>query len=272
MRADVRLDGTLLIIAFIRKHFVFTCNQFTSGVPAAVQAEEETMDDADNRLVRQAARALDRAGLVNAYGHCSKRLDSGSFLVSASKPLGLIGPSDRGTEVPIEGPLPAGVLGEVRAHQQIYKRRADVGGICRFLSPKLLSLGAMGRSLKARHGLGAFFAPEPPLWTDVSLLRSDEKAAGMADLLGNSRAIILRANGAITVGETLQQAVVLAWFLEDAARVELDVLNAHDERTAPILSETEAASRASFEGRVTERMWEYLTGSPPNDRDTHQTF
>ena len=56
-----------------------------------------------------------RNNLGHAYGHVSARLDSETFLVCAPKPMGLIAPEDEGTVVPIEGPLPDGVLGEVDA-------------------------------------------------------------------------------------------------------------------------------------------------------------
>lgn len=209
-------------------------------------------------LVRKAARALARHGLVNAYGHCSARIDEKSFLVCAAKPMGLIAAGEAGTVVPIDGQLPQGVLGEVRAHQQIYKRRRDVNGVCRVLPPKVLSLSAMHAVPMPRHGFGTYFAPQPAFWADTALLRSDEKAAGLADTLGYGRAIVMRGNGAIIAGETLEQAVTLAWYLEDSARVELDVLAANG-GSAACYSAQEAAARATFEGRVTERMWDYLT-------------
>ena len=53
-------------------------------------------------LVRVAARALARAGLVHAYGHCSARLDAGHFLVCAARPMGLIEPGEAGTVVPVK--------------------------------------------------------------------------------------------------------------------------------------------------------------------------
>jgi HCOMODA/2-hydroxy-3-carboxy-muconic semialdehyde decarboxylase len=213
-------------------------------------------------LVRKAARALARHGLVNAYGHCSARIDDRSFLVCAPKPMGLIKPDDEGTVVQIEGPLPQDVLGEVRVHQQIYKRRRDVSGICRFISPKLLSLSALLRAPQVRHGFGTYFAPEPKFWRGVALLRSDEAAIAVAETLGPSRGIVLRGNGAIVAGDTLEQAVTLAWYLEDMARVELDVLSS-DDGTAKCYSDLEARERATFEGRVVERMWNYLTAGDP---------
>ena len=70
-----------------------------------------------SRRVRMAGRALARAGLVHAYGHCSQRIDERSFLVSPPKPLGLVGADEPCAVVPLDGPLPEGVLGEVRIHR-----------------------------------------------------------------------------------------------------------------------------------------------------------
>ena len=208
-------------------------------------------------MIRVAARAIGRAGLAHAYGHCSTRLDAHEFLVSPSKPLGMVGDGDVPIRVPIRGPLPAGVLGEVRIHQQIYRTRSDVGGIVRFQSPKLVSLSALGRAPSARHGLGSYFAPEPPFWSDPRLVRDDDRAAGVAANLGAARGIVMRGNGAVVVGQSLQEACVLAWYLEDAARVELDVLASRE--PGLVLGREEAADRATMQGRIFERMWDWLT-------------
>ncbi|HMP56345.1 MAG TPA: class II aldolase/adducin family protein, partial [Novosphingobium sp.] len=106
-------------------------------------------------LVQQAARALGRAGLVHAYGHCSVRLDEARFLVCAAMPMGLIA-DEPGTVVPIAGPLPEGVLGEVRIHQAIYARRPDVGGLCRIMPPAVMALSTQGIVPAPRHGIGAY--------------------------------------------------------------------------------------------------------------------
>ena len=221
------------------------------------------MSDDHEVLVRKAARALSRSGLVHAYGHCSARIDAASFLVCAAKPMGMIGTGEPGTRVPIDGPLPEGVLGEVRIHQQIYRRRPEVGGICRVMQPHVMALSTMRRTPRARHGLGAYFAPEPPLWDDPLLLRSDEQASQLADLLGPGRAIVMRGNGAVTAGETLETAVVFAWYLEDAARVELEVLRCAADQSAPTLTPAEVEVRAVGTGRIYERMWDYLCDGDP---------
>ena len=214
------------------------------------------------RLVRVAARALGRAGLVHAYGHCSMRLDAASFLVSPARPLGLVAPGEACVVVGLTGPLPAGVLGEVRIHREIYRRRPDVGGVVRSMPPHAMSLAAMHRSFRPRHGFGAYFAAGPKLWSDPQLLRSDDQATRLAELLGADRAVLMRGNGLVTAGASLEEAVVLAWYAEDASRVELDCLFA-GEADAPGLSDEEGLGRATWSGAICERMWNYLTHADP---------
>lgn len=208
-------------------------------------------------MLRRAGRALARHGLVHAYGHCSLRIDGGTFRVSPSQPLGLVRDADVGTTVALDGPLPDGVLGEVRIHREIYRLRPDVQAVVRCTPPRVMSLSAGLRTPRARHGFGSYFHPAPPLWRDPQLLRDDERARRLAAELGGARAIVMRGNGAVLAGDSLEQAVVLAWYLEDAARVELDALAAGfgDEC---LLSADEAAARATFSGRIVERMWDYL--------------
>jgi HCOMODA/2-hydroxy-3-carboxy-muconic semialdehyde decarboxylase len=213
--------------------------------------------------VRKAARALAKGGLVGPYGHCSVRLNASELLVCAAKPMGTIAAGEDGTIVPISGALPEGVLGEVRVHQQIYQRRADVGAVCRVLPPNVMLMSALGRAPEVRHGFGAFFYPRPAYWPSPALMRSDEIAAGVATAMGRLGGVILRANGAVVAGADIKQAVTLAWFLEDMCRVELGVLAAGEAATGPLLTADEAAKRSEWSGRVAERMWDYLTAGDP---------
>ncbi|MBB4301884.1 HCOMODA/2-hydroxy-3-carboxy-muconic semialdehyde decarboxylase [Rhodobium orientis] len=224
------------------------------------------MSDIDPALsvaVRKAARALGRHGLVHAYGHCSARIDADRFLVTPSKPPGLTEPGEACQVVPVEGPLPDGILGEVRIHQRIYRTRPEVGGVVRFMSPQMMALAALGLTPKPRHGFGAYFAPAPALWDDPQLVRDDDKAAGVVAALGSGRAVMMRGNGAVTAGETLQKAVGLAFYLEDACRVELEALRTGLAETAPLLDADEARLRATDAGMIFERLWDYLTAGDP---------
>jgi HCOMODA/2-hydroxy-3-carboxy-muconic semialdehyde decarboxylase len=214
-------------------------------------------------LVRRAARALANAGLVTAYGHCSERTGARTFLVCAAKPMGMIAPGEAGTIVHTDEPLPQGVLGEVCAHQAIYTRRPDVGGIARTFGPNVIALSALRATPVPRHGFGTYFSPRVPLWDDPQLIRTTDAARALGECLGDARAVVMRGNGAITVGASLEEAVVHAWYLEDAARVELAVRAAGNPETAPLITPDECAKRATSAGGIYERMWAYLTRDDP---------
>jgi HCOMODA/2-hydroxy-3-carboxy-muconic semialdehyde decarboxylase len=194
------------------------------------------------RTLRMAARALGRHGLVHAYGHCSARIDAGHFRVCAPVPMGMMG-----------------VLGEVRLHREIYRARPDVAGVVRSMPPQLMALSTLRRTPKIRHGFGAYFYPGIPLWDDPQLIRDDGAAVELAGLLGQGRAVMMRGNGLIVAGASLEEAVVLTWYAEDAARVELAVQSAE----GPVFDAGEAAKRAVWSGRIMERMWDFLTHGDP---------
>jgi HCOMODA/2-hydroxy-3-carboxy-muconic semialdehyde decarboxylase len=214
-------------------------------------------------LVRKAARAIGRANLAHAYGHCSSRIDESTFLVCAAEPMGMIAPGLDGTLVPVSGPLPNGVLGEVRIHQKIYQKRPDLYGICRTMPSNAMALAALGKLPKVRHGFGSYFSRALTLWDDPQLLRNDEHASKLADQFGAGRGILMRGNGAVVGAESLERAVVLTWYLEDACRLELEALRCGLADNAPTLSHDEALARATDKGRIYERMWDYLTEGDP---------
>jgi HCOMODA/2-hydroxy-3-carboxy-muconic semialdehyde decarboxylase len=76
----------------------------------------------------------------------------------------------------------------------------------------------------------------------------------------------MRGNGVVTAGRDLPEAVVLTWYLEDAARIEVDCAALGGEPV--LLGEDEAALRSTREGRIFERMWEHLTAGDPEPGGT----
>ncbi|HSV51877.1 MAG TPA: class II aldolase/adducin family protein [Burkholderiaceae bacterium] len=215
------------------------------------------------RELRIAARSMGRHGLAHAYGHCSVRLDDRHFLVCAARPMALIPPGEPGRVVPVEGPLPDGVLGEVRLHQQIYLRRPQVQAVARTMPPALMALGTAQRTPKPRHGLGAYFGAGAALWDDPQLVRDDALAAAVIDTMGDSNAIVMRGNGLVVAADSLPKVVALTWYLEDAARLELAVLGAGLEQVSVVLDANERERRATSAGGIFERMWDYLSAGDP---------
>ena len=66
----------------------------------------------------------------------------------------------------------------------------------------------------------------------------------------------------LTADGSLEEVVVLTWYVEDAARIELDCLAAGLEDVGLIRPE-QARERATWSGRIRERMWDYLTTGDP---------
>ena len=221
------------------------------------------MTSATDKLLRVSARSLARAGLVHAYGHCSSRTASDTFRVCPAMPMGLTPVDAQGTDVPVKGDLPDGVLGEVRLHQQIYQRDEKIGGVVRFMGPNLMALGALQRAPAMRHGFGCYFHPGAGYWDKPQLIRDDASAVGVIDAMGQSAGVVMRGNGAVVRASSLERAVVLAWYLEDAARIELAALNANLTDQAETISIEDAKLRATDQGRIFERMWEFLTHDDP---------
>jgi HCOMODA/2-hydroxy-3-carboxy-muconic semialdehyde decarboxylase len=161
--------------------------------------------------------------------------------------------------VPVSGELPAGVLGEVRCHQQIYAARNDVNGICRVFPRNVMTLSTFKKTPKARLGFGSYFFPEPPLWDDPLLLRSDEQAAEFAQVLGQARAIVMRGNGAVCVAGSVEESIVMAFYLEESAITELAVMASSPDNQSTCFTEEQAKIRATGSGRIYERLWDYMT-------------
>ena len=131
----------------------------------------------------------------------------------------------------------------------------------RFQSPHVMALSALGRTPRALHGFGAYFAPCPPLHSDPRLVRDDRSAAALVERMGGARAIVMRGNGAITAGASIEEAVALAWYLEDAARVELAVLNTGLE--PQVFTAEEVRDRAIDAGSMLLRMWNWMSADDP---------
>ena len=203
-----------------------------------------------------AAHALDAAGLVTAFGHVSFRDGQDGFRITPPKPLGSLGPDEPLSEVSLaDDELPEEVPGEVWVHWAIYKSRPDVGGICRAQPPISTAVTSAGLPIRPLHGQGAFLGEEVPVYDDARLIRAREAGEALVERLGDAGGIIMRGNGAVTVGGSVGAAMARMWVLEVSAEINRTAASAG---TLQLLTEEEFSYWESVSEEILERIWGYL--------------
>jgi len=206
-----------------------------------------------------AGRALDTASLVTAFGHVSFRDGQDSFYITPPKPLGSLEPDESLLEVSLaEDELPEGVPVEAWVHWAIYKSRPDVGGICRAQPPISTAVTSAGVPIRPLHGQGAFLGEEVPVYNDARLIRGREAGEALVEDLDNAGGIVMRGNGAVTVGTSVGAAVARMWVLERSAEMNQMAASAG---TPQPLGEEEFAYWESVSEEILGRIWSYLKAS-----------
>jgi len=204
-----------------------------------------------------AARALATEGLVTAFGHVSvRREEQDGFLITPPKPLGSLEADDDLLQVSLaEDELPEGVPGEAWVHWAIYNSRPDVGGICRAQPPISTATTSAGVPIRPLHGQGAFLGEEVPVYDDARLIRGRESGEELAGRLGDAGGIIMRGNGAVTVGSSVGAAVARMWVLEVSAEINR---TAAAVGAAQVLNQEEFSYWESVSEEILQRIWSYL--------------
>jgi ribulose-5-phosphate 4-epimerase/fuculose-1-phosphate aldolase len=229
-------------------------------------AADDAAHDAELRgEVAEAARVLARLGLVTAYGHVSARAGDSMLITPAADLAGVTAASV--VEVPLAAAeLPAGVPAEAWAHLALYRGRPDAAAIARAQPPAAYALASVVTIMVPLHGQAAWLGESVPVYDDAALLRSFERAERAASCLPAGEALLLRGNGALTLGARPGLAVARMWLLAAACDVYLAALAASGAASGanPVttLSAGEIASWRAVGGELLPRLWEHLRSRP----------
>ncbi|MDP2604688.1 MAG: class II aldolase/adducin family protein [Deltaproteobacteria bacterium] len=170
-----------------------------------------------------ACRIMDHFGLIQGFGHVTSRIPGTSnILVTPKKAPGLAKEEDL-VILDMEGKRVSGSatpLGEINMHLGIYRKRPDVGAICRFHSEMASVFGALNRSVKVVHAFGYVLGPEVKVLDSSHIRHTAEVTDEMGRLIAESWGIIFRGNGAATFGANIIDACVRAMFFEESARIQ----------------------------------------------------
>ena len=160
-------------------------------------------------------------------GHISARLpDNPSLFFMKPHSLGL----DEITmenilTINLEGEAVAGASrrhSEVYIHSEIFKARPDVQCVLHTHPPYSVALSSTDRPLKCFNQGGALFYKSLGRYQDtINLIRSKDMGAGVARDLGPHRAVLLKNHGIVVTARTIEELIVSAIMLEEAARIQL---------------------------------------------------
>jgi HCOMODA/2-hydroxy-3-carboxy-muconic semialdehyde decarboxylase len=215
--------------------------------------------------VAEAARVLARLGLVTAFGHVSAWAGDSMLITPAADLAGVTAASV--IEVPLAvRALPAGAPAEAWAHLALYRTRPDAAAIARAQPAAAFAVAAVTTVMVPVHGQAAWLGESVPVYDDAALLRSADRAERAASCLPAGEALLLRGNGALTLGATPGLAVARMWLLAAACDVYLAALAASRAASgaSPVttLSDGEIASWRAVGGELLPRLWEHLRSGP----------
>ncbi len=204
--------------------------------------------------VAEAGRVLSRLGLVTAYGHVSARAGDSMLITPAAELAGVTAAAVLEVPLPAAGALPAGAPAEAWIHLAVYRARPDVAAIARAQPSSAFAAAATATSLAPWHGQAAWLGESVPVHDSATLLCTPELAERAARSLGPGEALLLRGNGAVTLGATPGLAVARMWLLSAACEVYLAA------RGGPVtpLSAEEIASWRAVGGELLPRLWQHL--------------
>jgi ribulose-5-phosphate 4-epimerase/fuculose-1-phosphate aldolase len=169
-------------------------------------------------------------GVTAALGHASMRVPSepNHFFVKGREyefdALAIMEPDDM-VMCDTEGFLIAGRSGltqcsEVKIHACIYKTRPQVQAVVHVHPRYTILMSVLTGSLKPMRQEGAQLVRHAlPIYPHVKTIQSDAEGMELANLLGDSRAILLRGHGAVTTGSSLSEAVMGMAQLEEQAQM-----------------------------------------------------
>jgi ribulose-5-phosphate 4-epimerase/fuculose-1-phosphate aldolase len=203
-----------------------------------------------------AARALAAHGLVDAFGHVSAR-DGDVALITPAVPMAAVAAAGELVELPLGEleELPAGAPKEAWIHWAIYRRRLEVGAICRGQPASPLAVAAVADELPAVLGQGAIAGAPVPVFPDSRLVRDRDRALELAEVMGEAPSLIMRGNGALATASTPGRAMARLYLLERSAETWLRAAAVGE--PSPLSAEEAAAWQGAGE-ELLGRLWDYL--------------
>ena len=222
--------------------------------------------------VALANRIAHATGMVTAFGHVSARVPGTDTFLIPPRTSPMLATAGGLLTVDVQGRVVDGAgepNSELWIHARIYAARLDVGGVAHVHAPACVVLGQVGHTIRPMHNSGAV-AGEVPVYERVGLIRSRALGDAVAAVLGHRRAMLLRGHGANVADADVRRAIVVACFLEEAARLQVEALAAAGGNAACLrfydAGEADRLRQELDTPVSMERAWEYYAALAAEER------
>lgn len=133
---------------------------------------------------------------------------------------------------------------EVYIHTEIMRMRPEIQSVVHTHAPYSVIFSSLGIPIMPVGHNGSIFYEELPVFSDTTnLIVSQELGLSVARCLGQHKALLLRNHGIVTAGRTLEEAVYLAVFLENACWMQVMAEQAGGARLVTPADEARAKKR-----------------------------
>ncbi len=199
-----------------------------------------------------ALRIISHEGLSDAFAHLSARVEGGKKMLFMPRKSPALVKSKDLFVVDFDK-----LVSQSAVHQAVYKARENAGAVIHFHSPAVILLSVVGQTVQPMHNYSAIFYEGVPVFEGTGQVESPERAGEIAQILGAAKAVILRGHGAVVVGQSIREACILALYLEESARLQVETLKLG---TPKFFSrqEAERIAKRTFKPASTERAWEHF--------------
>lgn len=165
-------------------------------------------------------RMLEHQEIIDFNGHASIRLDNGQMLINAGNcQRSCLSLKDICT-IDLEGQVVEGASKpplEFHLHAGIYRARPEVKAVVHAHPRWSTYLTMTGTPYLPVYAQGSLVYPVPVLDSPNSI-NNRAMADRLAATLGDRPAALMKSHGAVTVGQSLREAFVLACYMEENAQ------------------------------------------------------